>query len=393
MFESYLKRDSVFLNKDALSDEFLPTSLLHREREQKQIANVLLPALRGETPSNLFIYGKTGTGKTLGTRFVCHELENFARENGLPLKVVYVNAQLKKVADTEYRLLSTIARSFGVNLPATGIPTERVYQAFCKGVESQKSLSIIIIDEIDNVVQKCGNEFLYNFTRMNSELHSSRISVIGITNDLNLLKGVDSRVKSSLSEEELVFTPYDANQLTDILAVRAQAAFAEGALDQAVIPKCAASAAKEHGDARRALNLLRMAGEIAERAGSRRVEAEHVDLARDKLDTETLVEFVRNQPLQSKAVLYSIIELKRTTPEFTTGDIYEKYRQACSVFHQDCLTQRRVSDLITELSGVGLISTNLISKGRYGRSKFVDVLMKGATLDKVVSVLRSEVAF
>jgi cell division control protein 6 len=393
MFETYLRRDSIFVNKNALTDEFLPSALLHREREQKALANVLLPALRGDKPSNLFIYGKTGTGKTLGTRFVCSEMEKFAEERKLPLKVVYVNAQLKKVADTEYRLISTLAAHFGITLPATGLPTGKIYKAFHSALDAQNALSLIIIDEIDNVVQKCGNELLYNLMRINSELTTSRVSIIGITNDLNLLKQIDSRVRSSLSEEEIVFSAYDASQLADILQARASVAFRPEALDQSVIPKCAAYAAREHGDARRALNLLRMAGEVAERSGAPKIDATHVDLAFEKLDTETVVEFVKNQPLQSKAVLYAIISLKETHPEFTTGDIYSKYKALCPLFGQKNLTQRRVSDLINELANMGLISSDIVSKGRYGRSKTIDLLINNQTLDKVVTSLRAEVAY
>ncbi len=391
MFETYLRRDSLFAEKGALSDEFRPQALLHREREQKMLANVLLPALRGDKPSNLFIYGKTGTGKTIGTRFVCSEMESFAREKRLPLKVVYVNAQLKKVADTEYRLISTLASHFGVTLPATGLPTGKIYKAFSSALDTQKSLVLIVIDEIDNVVRKCGNELLYNLMRINSELKSSRVSIIGITNDLNLLKQVDSRVRSSLSEEELVFAPYDATQLSDILEARSSVAFQPGVIDQSVIPKCAAYAAREHGDARRALNLLRMAGEVAERSGAPRIDATHVDMAVEKLDTETAVEFVKNQPLQSKAVLYTIIALKETHPDFTTGDIYTKYKAVCPLFGQKCLTQRRVSDLINELASTGILSADVVSKGRYGRSKTIDLLVNNQTLVKISATLRAEV--
>lgn len=393
MFSAYLDRQSIFLNKDALSDTYLPESLVHREGEQNQIAGILLPALRGEKPSNLFIYGKTGTGKTLGTRIVCLELEKFSLARNLPLKVVYVNAQMKKVADTEYRLISNLASQYGVTLPPTGLPTEKIYREFIKAVENENSLSIIVIDEIDTVVQKCGNEFLYNLTRINNELTKSRVSVIGITNDLKLLSNIESRVKSSLSEEELVFKPYNASQLNDILSARAEIAFAPGVLDQSVIPKCSAYAAKEHGDARRALNLLRLAGEIAERGASSKIEAEHVDLALEKLDIDTVVEFVKSQPLQSKAVLYSIISLENSKPDYTTGDIYEKYRSVCEIFRQKCLTQRRVSDLINELTGVGILAASVVSKGRYGRSKAVDLLVKGPALDKITKAISSEIAY
>jgi cell division control protein 6 len=95
---------------------------------------------------------------------------------------------------------------------------------------------------------------------------------------------LDPRVKSSLGEEELVFPPYNALQLQDILKERAESAFKEGTLQEGVIAKCAAYAAREHGDARRALDLLRVAGELAERESSKKITLEHIDAANQKIE-------------------------------------------------------------------------------------------------------------
>jgi len=115
--------------------------------------------------------------------------------------------------------------------------------------------------------------FLYNLTRLNSELSQSQISIVGISNNLTFLDELDPRVRSSLSEEEIVFPPYNAVQLQEILRKRAKEVFREGVIrDEDVITKCAAFAAREHGDARRALDLLRVSGELAERENSPKVK-------------------------------------------------------------------------------------------------------------------------
>jgi hypothetical protein len=80
-----------------------------------------------------------------------------------------------------------------------------------------------------------------------------------------------------------VFPPYDAPQLCDILKQRADIAFNEGILDEGVIPLCAALAAQEHGDARRALDLLRVSGELADRENAEKVTERHVKMAQEKL--------------------------------------------------------------------------------------------------------------
>ncbi len=256
-------------------------------------------------------------------------------------------------------------------------------------------MAIIVLDEIDRLVRRAGDEILYNLTRMNSELRRARVSLVGITNDLTLLENLDSRIRSSLGEEELVFPPYNAVQLQDILNHRASTAFAHGVLGPEIIPKCAAYAAREHGDSRRALDLLRVSGEMAERCASGQVMPEHVDAALEKLETDNVLEAIKTQPQQSKAVLYSIIKLKQSNAEFATGDVYNVYRGICERTGQHPLTQRRVSDLISELDVMGIISSSVVSKGRYGRTRAITLSMTSqpAIMDKVMRILKSEFAY
>ena len=269
---------SIFKNRGVLQINYTPNTIPHRKEQIESVASILAPCLRGERVSNLFVYGKTGTGKTLSVQYVSQELLNKSKELGKgELKIIYTNCKLKKVSDTEYRILVEIISSLGTKVPATGLPTESIYNKFIEIIDNKKQIILIILDEIDQAVKKISDNFLYTLTRLNSELRNAQISLVGISNSLTFMDGLDPRVRSSLGEEEIIFPPYNALQLQDILKERAEKAFVEGALEDGVIAKCAAFAAREHGDARRALDLLRVAGELAERGGSKKLTQAFID--------------------------------------------------------------------------------------------------------------------
>src|SRR3989339_1239143 len=288
-FHGYLEREPLFKSKKVLQSNYTPENIAHRDDQIKTIAGILAPALRMEKPSNLFLYGKTGTGKTVVSKYVTSQILSVANEKKLPIQIIYLNCKLKRVADTEYRIMVQLAKEFGLDIPATGLPTDEVYKIFLKHIDSENKLIILVLDEIDQLVKKAGDEILYNLTRINFELKNVELSIIGISNDLLFMDGVDPRVKSSLSEEELVFSPYNALQIQDILRERAKEAFGEGIVREGVIEKCAAYAAREHGDARRALELLRVSAEIAERNNFKKVKIDHIDEAEDKIEKDRII--------------------------------------------------------------------------------------------------------
>jgi cell division control protein 6 len=367
IFDALLEKEPLFKNKEALRHSYTPTELPHRESEIKQLAFILTPSLKEETPSNILIYGKSGTGKTIVSRFICKELEETGEKLGMPVSTVYLNCE---VTDTKYRVLANLAKHFGENIPFTGWPTDKVYNAFRDALDKERRCVIILLDEIDKLVWKNGDDIIYNLTRINSDLKNARISMIGISNDLKFTEYLDARVKSSLGEEEIVFTPYNARQLEDILRQRAEIAFKEGVLGEFVIPLCAALAAREHGDARKALDLLRVSGEVAERESAEVITEVHVRKANEKIESDNVIEAIRTLPTQSKLLLYSVILLdERGGRTITTGEVYDVYKRLCKYISIDTLTQRRVSDLISELDMLGILNSRVVSKGRYGRTK------------------------
>jgi archaeal cell division control protein 6 len=393
IFESFNK-NVVFKDKAMLQTNYTPNDIPHRDDQIKQIASILAPILRGERPSNLFLYGKTGTGKTLSVQYVRQELLKRAKKTPeLKLKIEYLNCKLKKVSDTEYRILAELIKKMGGEISTTGLPTEAVYNKFIDMIDHKKQLIVLILDEIDQTVKKISSDFLYNLTRLNSELKNSQISIVGISNNLTFLDEIDSRVKSSLSEEEIVFPPYNAIQLQDILKKRADKAFHENVLEEGVIAKCSAFAAREHGDARRALDLLRIAGELAERDKSSFVKLKYIDEANNKLERDKILEVVKTEPKQFQLVLHSIISLAEKSKEnpFFTGDVYNFYQDFCSRNKQEILTQRRISDIIQEFDMHGIINVRVVSKGRGGRTREIRLAITPQITQKVKEIIQEAI--
>lgn len=378
LFKKFLENNKIFKNREVLRHSYRPQILPHRRPQIDQVASILAPALKHETPSNILIYGKTGTGKTACARYVGGELEHASGQMGTVCRVVHLNCE---VIDTQYRVLAQISKSIigsqesssdkaRPHIPMTGWPTDQVYQELKNQLDSSGMVMVIILDEIDKLVKKSGDETLYNLTRINADLKRSKVSMIGISNDLSFKDFLDPRVLSSLSEEEIVFPPYNAPQLVDILQQRAETAFVEKALDEDVIPLCAALAAQEHGDARRALDLLRVSGELADRAEADRVTEEHVKMAQAKIEADSMIECVNTLPTQSKLVLYCMLLLDQTGQNiFTSGEISRIYKEIAPTIELDVLTHRRITDLISELNMLGVINTRVVSRGRYGRTK------------------------
>ncbi len=366
IFERFLVESKIFRDRDKLLPDYVPNELPHRTQQIMQLAKILAPALGGYKPSNVFIYGLTGTGKTAVAKYVLRKLQEKAQDRVL---FSYVNCRQNS---TSYRVVAELARSLGTRIPFTGLSTSEVYRRFVSSLDRRGRIMVVVLDEIDHLVKKSGDDVLYFLTRVNEQLSSSKLSLIGITNDLKFTEFLDARVKSSLGEEELVFPPYTARELEDILRQRAAEAFNDGVLEPDVIPLCAAIAAKQNGDARLALDLLLKAADIAEREGASKVTADHVRQAQKEIEKNVTVDVIRTMPLHHKLVLLAVYLLeKEGARNITTGVIYNKYLEISRLLGIDPVTQRRVSDVINELDMAGIINARVVSLGRYGRTKII----------------------
>ncbi len=388
IFEKHIKKTTLFTeHRDALYPGYLPDALPHREKEIDRLAEILVTALYGEKPSNVLIFGKTGTGKTAVVQFVGRELDGAVKVYGKSkIKSIYINCE---TVDTPYSVLQNIGNNFiekwEEKIPFTGWPIDKIFTTTKDYIDRWGGVVIIVLDEIDKLVSKSGDDILYKLAHLNDILVNSKISIVGISNELRFTDLLDARVKSRLSEEKMIFAPYNAMQLEDILLERSKLAIREDAVGDDVIRLCAAVAAQEHGDARRAIDLLRISVEIAEREGVEKITENHVYLAKNKIELDCVAEAIRTLPLHSKIVLLSLVlEDESGRENITTGELYNIYKLLAKKIDVSPLTQRRISDLITEMDTLGLVNANVRSFGRYGRTKVIALSVPWVEAKKIL---------
>ena len=355
---------SIFKDKTPLDHRFLPEKLVHRDEQIRQIAKYWIDVLNNVTPANVTLYGKTGTGKTAASKFAREQLLEIAQKKNVFVKVEYIRCT---DYTTEYQVIAQLCNKLGRSVPNRGWTKGEVVNTFRDIFKTnafgKKLHLIVILDEIDILLDKDGDGILYTLTR------TDNVSVLSISNYLDFKNLIKSRVTSSLNDKEIVFPPYGADQLSDILTERAELSFREGVLENDVIPLCSAMAAKEEGDARYALDLLKNAGELAFDEDSKTVTSEHVRRAKETIEHNKVIEIISTLPPQQQRVLEAILILTKKGEEISSGKLYDEYKE---ISKKDAVTYRRIFDFINELELLGIISTNTISRGRgKGRTNII----------------------
>ena len=371
IFKKYVeKRNILVKNKSILQNTYIPNQLPHRDKKIEEIVEIIAPSLNKDKPSNILIYGKTGTGKTAVMNYIGKELKK-ADPDENNCTYVYINCE---VVDTPsgilYNISNQIITEYNRKIPYTGWSLDKVYSEMINYIDEKDRVFIIVLDEIDKSFKKNGDDIFYFLTTMNEILKKSKVSIIGITNNSKFSELLSTKIRSRLGEEKIVFPPYTPLELQDILKDRAKEVFDPGVLDEGVIPYCAAISAQDSGDARKALDLLRISADIAERNGDTNITEAHVNSAREKIELDAVLEIIDTITDHSKIVLMSVIKNNENGNEkIITGDVYTTYKDICSILGMNPLTQRRVAGLTAELDMLGIIHVQVKSFGRNGRTK------------------------
>jgi len=365
----FIREDPIFTNKELLEINHLPDEgrIVGRDEEIQELANAVNPAIFGQSPSNVLIYGKTGTGKSLTAKHVSQRLVNTAASEGVTARFTYVDCAQDS---TETQAVQTIADSVNdraktdIKIPDKGIATATYYKRLWDILDHRSDVLLVILDEIDKLDD---DAILMQLSRAGEagKISNCKIGVIGISNKIKYKDRMDERVKSSLCEREFVFPPYNGKQLRNIMEARKDA-FREGVLRDGVIPKAAALAAREHGDARKAIDILRYAGEIAQSKGATEVTEGFVVDARERAETDRFRELIRGSTPHSRFVLQALTILSFDANDqegFRTTRIYDVYEQICRQEGSNALSLRRVRDLLKEHAFLDIIEQSRESGG------------------------------
>ena len=372
-----LTESKIFANREVLSPHYTPKKLILREKEINNIEKALAPALKGERGRNLFIYGKTGSGKTSCTKYVIEEVKEIPNTKA---KISYINC---RIYNSRYRALSKVVSDHLPTYARRGYGAVDLYEKLTSWIEEDSKILVIVLDEIDMV--KDLDDLVYTLTRMNSDIKAGGVALIGISNKVSFKEVLDPRSLSSLYETELVFPPYYAPDLYAIIKDRVHIGFKSDVINEDVLHLIASTAAKEGGDARLSLKILSKAGEIAEEKDLTKISIKEAEEAVKIAENDIVYDIIGTLPEHHKLVLYSIAILtqsggsyKKLTDGIDTylfsGEVYHRYKSITESLHKDPKSERWYRKYLSELEMQGLIQAFESGKGIRGHTKLIKLM-------------------
>ncbi len=383
-----LGESRIFANREVLSPHYMPGTLIFREREINGIERAIAPSLKGERGRNLFIYGKTGTGKTSCTKYVVKEVEDIPNTTA---KISYVNCRLY---NSRYKVLNRIVNDHLPTYAKRGYGAIDLYEKLTNWIEEDSKILVVVLDEID--VVKDLDDLIYTLTRINSDMRAGGLTIVGISNNISFKENLDPRSLSALYESELVFPPYDANELYAILKDRTDSGFKKNVIDEDVVHFVAATAARNGGDARFSLKIVSRVGEIAEEKGEGHIGMENAEEAVRMAERDIVYDVIATLPEQQKVVLYAISILSKSGGSYKklltdgidtyifSGEVYRRYKSISESIHRAPKSERWYRNYISELEMQGIIKTFDSGKGIRGHTKLVKLLYPAEKTQEVV---------
>ena len=376
------KEKKVFVKKSALDTSNQPEKIVSRVNEVEKIVRYISDYEQQQTVPLVSIYGRSGTGKSTLVRYVC----NYFPE----IKLCFVNLRkAKTVFGTINLILNELDQPSLASAQGMNLGMEKIRESILTITTlEKKKLFVLALDEFDVIFyDKRGNpsDFVYKLVEMQAELKSKGCLAMIFTISNNVLSDydLDDRIRSRIGNSEIFFKPYTKEETLKILQQRSEEAFGKK-IDKKVLEECAKISFLEHGDARRAVDLLRVSAEIAAKE-KKDLLVKHVKDASKQIQKDRVEEVISSLSHHSK--LICLVLASKTfgldKMQHSTMSIFEKYKE---YVQSEPVSYRRFSELLKDLENTGLIISDTRSNGQKGyRSEFqlvVDPRIVGEMINK-----------
>ena len=393
IFEDVLEKPSVFKSKEILYPEYIPSRLPYRDRQLKMLVQYFRPLLYnpGTISQRVFVHGPLGVGKTVTVRAFGEHITRRAHQRGINLRYIHINCHR---ARTTFQVVQEIAKHIGTPLPQRGLSTLEMYSSVLEYLDRENMYIIIGLDEFDYFVRASGSDALYFFVRTYDE-HPDlvrRVNFILISRSIVEIELLDSATSSYLMRHIVPFKPYKSYELYEILKDRRDEAFWEGTVSDEVLKMISEIVGVDtggDGNARVAIELLRLAGEAADYEGSEIVTLEHVRKAYAlevssatsylALARDSLIHMPPHQMLVYAAIVRT---LKNTGKQYVRiGEVETEYGLLCELYGETPRGHTQIYEYIKDLKKRGLIEAKTSSKGYRGKSTLIGII--NAPLDLI----------
>lgn len=371
--------ETIFADKSVLDEEYQPDEILERDEEIEQYRNALKDVLFGRNPSNIFLYGKAGVGKTAVTTYILDALEDriVEADNDVSLTVQNVHCNGETAFSICRDLVNDLRPSDADLFPRRGLGMGDVLTELYTEMDRIGDTFLFVLDEVDHL--KNVESLLYELprARANGDLAHARVGVIGISNNYAFRKTLPPKVKDTLMEKELSFAPYNANELQSILSARANDALAPGTYEKGAISLCASVAARDKGSARQAIDLLREGGDLAEERGDSTLTPDHIEDARESVRRGRITERVREQTKHAQLIIEAVAHLEQDgMTDAKSKQIRDVYLDVAQKREVDPLsTLKSVQNHLSDLKMLGFLAREEHNDGLSGGSYFTYSLL------------------
>ncbi len=364
-------RNRSLLEPDEIVDE---GRLVGRDSQLTEITRHFRGAINGERSPDLFLYGPSGTGKSLVINTVCENLLESCETRDCQFGVIHMNCRnVETLGSAVYKLAQKIATDAGVSVevPKHGIKMKEKWRELYRLATNNYDTIVFILDDLDLLVgrrdidEPAYSRLFYQLSQNGGSQNSkANVLVTSITNDSTFISEIKNHSQEGLNHKNVHFTGYDAEQLREILSHRTDA-FYEKALSEDVIPLIAAFAAQSNGDARKAIDLMRTAGYRAEREMANQVTGAHVRKAQAKVDKNRVLKIIRGISTEKKLCLLATAAVARQTDNETakSPNGYTVYQYLTDTLNVEQYYRETYVNKMKELTTYPLLKSERTSQG------------------------------
>ena len=330
--------NTIIKDLRVLTEEFIPSRLLHRDSQISTIRDNLAPLVDKQKARNMFLYGPPGIGKTSLSKFIVEELKSH-----VAILSSYVNCWN---AASEFKVLYNILHDFGQSfVHRKGIPTDELIDQVKKKLDRP---CVIILDEVD---QLKSDKILYELLGLN-------IGLILIANKETALSGLEDRVRSRFAAaDHIEFQAYRNGEIFDILKDRRDWGLVKGSASSGLLESIASISG---GDCRFAIDVLRIVAEEAEKKDLEKIPEDFVDKFVPKAKSESASTVIGRLNDHQK-IMYEIVKQKQS---IDPQEFYKEFNKKCKEAGLELIVDRTARKYLEKLASYNLIKFKGEGKGR-----------------------------